>query len=84
MDEPDICAVNSVQFSILSPEEIISRSVVEVNKQETYDKDEPVIKGLFDPRMGVTDMGKVCKTCGQKNIHCPGHFGHIPLARPVL
>ena len=83
MDEPDICAVNSVQFSILSPEEIISRSVVEVNKQETYDKDEPVIKGLFDARMGVTDMGKICKTCGQKNIDCPGHFGHITLARPV-
>jgi DNA-directed RNA polymerase II subunit RPB1 len=83
MDEPDIKRVDSVQFSILSPQEIIHRSVVEVTKQDTYDKDEPVIKGLFDPRMGVTDMGKVCKTCGQKNIECPGHFGHITLARPV-
>ena len=83
MDEPDIKRVDSVQFSILSPQEIIHRSVVEVTKQDTYDKDEPVIKGLFDPRMGVTDMGKVCKTCGQKNIDCPGHFGHITLARPV-
>ena len=33
--------------------------------------------------MGVTDMGKVCKTCGQKNIDCPGHFGHLELATPL-
>ena len=83
MNEPDIKVVDSVQFSILSPQEIINRSVVEITKQDTYDKDDPVIKGLFDPRMGVTDMGKICKTCSQKNIDCPGHFGHIVLARPV-
>ena len=28
-------------------------------------------------------MDKVCGTCGQNNINCPGHFGHIELARPV-
>ena len=82
-DEPDIKNIDSVQFSVLSPKEIVGRSVVEVTKQDTYDKDIPVIKGLFDPRMGTTDMGKICKTCGQKNIDCPGHFGHINLARPV-
>ena len=82
-DEPDIKNIDSVQFSILSPTEIVGRSVVEVTKQDTYDKDIPVIKGLFDPRMGTTDMGKICNTCGQKNIDCPGHFGHINLARPV-
>ena len=83
MGEPDIKNIYSVQFSILSPEEIRHRSVVDVIKQDTYDKDVPVIKGLFDPRMGVTEMGKICKTCGQKNLECPGHFGHIELARPV-
>ena len=84
MDEgPDINNVVGVQFSIMGPNEIRDRSVVEVTKHETYEKDIPVIKGIFDPRMGVTDMGKICKTCGQKNISCPGHFGHIELARPV-
>ncbi len=34
--------------------------------------------------MGVTETGKVCSTCGQKNLLCPGHFGHIKLARPVF
>ena len=81
--EPDINEVIGVQFSIMGPDEIRKTSVVEITKHDTYEKDIPVIKGIFDPRMGVTDMGKICKTCGQKNMNCPGHFGHIELARPV-
>ena len=81
--EPDIKNINGIQFSIMGPEEILNRSVVEVVKHDTYEKNIPVIKGLFDPRMGVTDTGKTCKTCGQKNIDCPGHFGHINLSKPV-
>ena len=34
--------------------------------------------------MGVTDRDIVCGTCNQKNTCCPGHFGHIELAKPVL
>ena len=81
--EPETSNVTGVQFSILGPKEIKCRSVVEISKHETYEKDVPVIKGLFDPRMGTTEMGKYCGTCGQNNINCPGHFGHIELARPV-
>ena len=75
--------VDSLQFSIMGPEEICSRSVVEVTKNETYEKDVPVVKGLFDLRMGTTELGKTCMTCGQGNKHCPGHFGHITLAKPI-
>jgi DNA-directed RNA polymerase II subunit RPB1 len=81
--EPLIQNITGIQFSIMGPEEIENRSVVEITKHDTYEKNIPVIKGLFDPRMGVTDMGKTCKTCGQKNINCPGHFGHIKLSKPV-
>ena len=81
--EPDIKDVCGIQFSIMGPDEIRNRSVVEITKHDTFEKDIPVIKGLFDPRMGVTDICRTCKTCGQKNISCPGHFGHIELARPV-
>ena len=81
---PDIKNVSGVQFSISSPEDIRNHSVVEVTKFETYDKDVPVIKGLFDIRMGVTDRDILCSTCNCKNSECPGHFGHIELARPVL
>ena len=81
--EPETNNVIGVQFSIMGPEEIRRRSVVEVEKHETYDKDTPVVKGLFDPRMGTTDMDKICGTCNQNNMNCPGHCGHIELARPV-
>jgi hypothetical protein len=25
-----------------------------------------------------------CKSCGQQSIRCPGHFGHIELAKPLF
>ena len=77
--------VTGLQFSLMGPDEIRTNSVVAVDKSETYDNktDTPIVKGLFDLRMGSTEMGKVCTTCGQQNMKCPGHFGHIELARPI-
>jgi DNA-directed RNA polymerase beta' subunit len=75
--------VRRVQFSVLGPDEIRQRSVVEVTKTDTYAGNEPVIGGLFDPRMGVLEHNRFCSSCEQKNTFCPGHFGHITLARPV-
>ena len=75
--------VVGVQFGIFSPDEIVRRSVVEIISQNTDDGNEPKIGGLFDPRMGVLDNGKTCRSCGQTNHGCPGHFGHYRLARPV-
>ena len=77
-------SVTGLQFGIFSPEEIEKQSVAEITKQETYINNEPVIGGLFDPRMGVLDHGKKCKSCEQLNTFCPGHFGHIALAKPVF
>jgi DNA-directed RNA polymerase II subunit RPB1 len=79
----DYETIVGVQFSIFSPEEIERRSVVEITSQHTYEGNEPKIGGLFDPRMGVLDNGKTCRSCGQTNHSCPGHFGHYRLTRPV-
>ena len=80
----DIDLVTGIQFSLLSPEEIRRRSVVEVLLHEIYVGNEPVKGGVLDSRMGVIDNNKRCPTCGQKNTFCPGHFGHIELAKPVF
>jgi len=72
-----------VQFGIANPDDILSRSVVEVKTDKTYQGDQPIPGGVFDTRFGVTDHGKVCPTCKQTNLLCPGHFGHIRLSRPV-
>jgi DNA-directed RNA polymerase II subunit RPB1 len=79
----DLETIVGVQFSIFSPEEIERRSVVEITSHATYEGTEPKIGGLFDPRMGVLDNGKTCRSCGQTNHGCPGHFGHYRLTRPV-
>ena len=80
----EIQEVKGIQFSVLGPDEIIKRSVVEINKTDTYAGSEPIIGGLFDSRMGVLEHNRICCTCEQKNIFCPGHFGHIVLAKPVF
>ena len=72
-----------VQFGIANPADIVKRSVVEVITDKTYQGNQPVPGGVFDARFGVIENGKVCPTCKQTNTLCPGHFGHITLARPV-
>lgn len=79
-----IDTVTSIQFCLSSPEEILRRSVVEVVSHEIYSGSEPVKGGVLDMRMGTIDNGKRCPTCGMRNTMCPGHFGHIELARPVF
>ena len=38
----------------------------------------------MDPRLGTIDRNFKCQTCGEGMSECPGHFGHIELARPVF
>ena len=73
-------SIVGIQFGVFSPEEIQRRSVCEITNPSTT---EGKLNGLFDPRMGVLENGKVCRSCGQNNHSCPGHFGHFVLARPV-
>jgi len=79
--------VGSIYFSLLSPNEIRKMSGTKVITADTYDDDGfPITMGLMDPRMGVIEPGLRCKTCGQRvgKDKCPGHFGHIDLAMPVI
>ncbi len=72
-------------FGLLSPDYIRQMSVAKIITPDTYDEDGyPIEGGLMDPRLGVIDPGLVCKTCGGRIGECPGHFGHIELAKPVI
>ena len=80
----EIYNIKHIQFSISSPESIKKKSVVKVSQPLLYDSHgEPIINGLFDPRMGVLDYGKICPTDELDNRFCPGYFGHIELIKPV-
>tara|TARA_B100000963_G_scaffold347864_1_gene354670 strand:- start:727 stop:5199 length:4473 start_codon:yes stop_codon:yes gene_type:complete len=82
--EQNVDLVTGIQFSVMGADEIRKRSVAEILSTDTYAGNEPIHGGLFDPRMGVTDHSKICTTCEQKNTFCPGHFGHIELAKPLF
>ena len=82
--EQNVDLITGIQFSVMSADEIRERSVAEILSTDTYAGNEPIHGGLFDPRMGVTDHSKICTTCEQKNTFCPGHFGHIELAKPLF
>ncbi len=79
--------IGEINFQLLSPNEIRKMSATKVITADTYDEDGfPIAMGLMDPRMGVIEPGLRCKTCGQRvgKDKCPGHFGHIDLAMPVI
>jgi len=78
--------VKRVQFGILSPDEIRRMSVTDggIKYSETMEGGRPKLGGLMDPRQGVGDRGSRCQTCAGNMAECPGHFGHIELAKPVF
>ena len=77
--------IDGIKFSVWSPTEIRKYSVAEITAPETYDEDGMSVQGgLMDGRLGTLEPGQKCITCGNTAARCPGHFGHIELAEPVL
>jgi len=81
----EIKRVKSIQFGLLSPEEIQEMAVCEINNPRSFDDNGyPTEGGINDLRMGTTDKKLRCKTCKCNFNDCPGHFGYIHLAKPVF
>ena len=77
--------IRAIRFALLSPDEIRRMSATKIITADTYDDDGfPIDMGLMDSHLGVIEPGLRCKTCGGKVDDCPGHFGHIDLAMPVI
>ncbi len=83
--EPIRKKIDSISFSLLSPEQIKKISVAKIVTPELYNIDGyPVDGGLMDLRLGAIDPGVRCRTCGGRLKECLGHSGSIDLARPVI
>ncbi len=83
--EQALKTIGGIGFAVFSPNEVRRYSVAEITQPETYDEDGmPVQGGLMDSRLGTLEPGQKCGTCGSTAGRCPGHFGHIELAEPVL
>jgi DNA-directed RNA polymerase subunit A' len=77
--------VDEISFGLISPKDLRKQSVVEIQTPDTYDEDgAPITTGLMDGRLGTLEPRQRCKTCGNTAIRCPGHFGHIELAVPIV
>jgi DNA-directed RNA polymerase subunit A' len=77
--------VDKIEFGLMGPKFVKDMASAKIVTPELYDKEGyPVDGGLMDIRLGVIDPGLKCKTCGCKLKECPGHFGYIELARPVV
>ncbi len=77
--------IKSLQFAFLSPDEIRRMSAVKIITADTYDDDGyPIEMGLMDLHLGVIEPNLRCRTCGGRVNECPGHFGIIELAMPVV
>lgn len=59
-------------------------SVAEIKYPEVYEAQKPKLGGLMDPRQGVIDRLSRCQSCAGSMSDCPGHFGHLELAKPVF
>lgn len=76
--------VKSIQFCILSPEDMAAISVVLVDSAEAFESGVVKEGGLFDLKMGPLDNKEKCHTCARGVKDCPGHFGHIELEYPCI
>ena len=77
--------IESITFGVFSSKHVVDLAAAKIVTPELYDREGyPVDGGLMDIRLGVIDPGLRCKTCGGKLKECPGHFGYIELARPVI
>ena len=77
--------IDSIKFGLLPPDEVRKLSAVEIGTSDTYDEDgAPIAGGLMDHRLGTLEPRQRCQTCGNIALNCPGHFGHIELAVPVI
>eukprot|EP00177_Eucheuma_denticulatum_P004522 GFKZ01008224.1.p1 GENE.GFKZ01008224.1~~GFKZ01008224.1.p1 ORF type:complete len:1807 (-),score=207.06 GFKZ01008224.1:2235-7655(-) len=76
--------LDHVQFGILGPDEIRRMSVAEIKHEKAYENGQPKPEGIADRRLGANGPTFPCLTCFCDDKSCPGHFGHIELAKPMF
>lgn len=78
--------IASIQFSVMSPDEIARASYMQVQSRDFYSPPDRAQTrgGALDPRLGAIDKRAFCETCHNNQADCVGHFGYIKLRLPVF
>lgn len=81
--QPVGTTLESIDFGVLSSDDILRLSVKQVVSPEVFDNlGHPVSGGLYDLALGAYGRN-LCTTCGLDDRRCPGHTGHIELPIPL-
>lgn len=75
-----------IEWSVTDPDDLVARAACQVVRGSTEfltETDSSWEGTLCDRRMGPVQRNESCATCGQSS-ECPGHWGVLPLAHPVL
>lgn len=75
--------IKSLQFRILSPEEIENMSYLLVTNTEGINNGITKSESAYDLKLGTIGRER-CKTCGANSETECGHYGHIRLSKPVF
>lgn len=78
--------IKEIQFGLFSAQDVVGMSEFEFFQRDMYafPGRQPVAHGPLDRRLGVTDKGSRCETCGEGNTTCVGHYAYIKLTLPVF
>ena len=71
--------VEDIRYNIMSHEELEAQAAFKVRKADAEG-----LHTVNDPRGGVVDNDKVCRTCMTDNLTCPGHLGMIELNEHII
>ncbi|AUS94144.1 RNA polymerase [Trichoplusia ni ascovirus 6b] len=74
--------ISSIDFELMSDNDMEELSTYEVTRHRQGPNNDTT-GTVFDIRSGAQG-NKPCGTCGQGAYDCPGHFGHINLAKPII
>lgn len=75
--------IQSLSFSLLSPDDIIKQAVTEITTSTLYIKGLPKAGGPNDIRLGTCNRRLKCSTCHQSMLKCNGHDGYLKLPVPI-
>ncbi len=76
--------IDSIQFRLLSSEEIEKMSYVEIKNKSGVENGIYKVDSAYDTRLGTIAFNEKCKTCGANQKTECGHPGFIRLVRPVF
>lgn len=76
--------ITGVKFYVLDKESIQKMASIEVTSANLFQNDKPYPEGIYDARLGTTDMTWNCNTCENVKNLCPGHYGFYKLKTNII